>query len=348
MAGVISRDVRVRRADPVADRDAILGVLARNLPLAAGVDRHEWLYLSNPCGQSRVWLAEDTKTGEAVGTSAGHPKKVKVDGQVLTALNLSDFAVDKAYRSLGPALKLLRATLEPMQKGEFAFSYDHPSESMLAIYKRMGAKDVSKRNRWVRLLKVSPSLKKKWGAGLKSRIVGRAGDLALRVKDVVTKKRSGIQVELLRGDPPEIDVKLDARVSLARSADYLRWRFQKATTHKYETLIARKNGEIAGYLAFRSEKNDVVALMDLAARGPDVIATLLSELVSHARARGASAIWATLLAGTPSEAILAANGYLLRDTHPGVCIYAPKGPPEMLSALEDPRSWWTFEGDQDV
>jgi len=142
-----AREVRIRKADLEVDRDRILAVLARNLPLAASVDRYNWLYLANPCGRSSVWLAEDAKTGEAVGTSAGHPKRVRVNGKVETALNLSDFAFDKAYRSLGPALKLLRATLEPMQKGEFAFSYDHPSDAMLAIYTRMGGQDVSKRER---------------------------------------------------------------------------------------------------------------------------------------------------------------------------------------------------------
>ena len=50
------RAVRLREADPSADRELILGVLSRNLPEAASGKRHEWLYLGNPCGAARVCI----------------------------------------------------------------------------------------------------------------------------------------------------------------------------------------------------------------------------------------------------------------------------------------------------
>ena len=114
--------VRIREADPATNRERILALLARNLPEASSPQRHDWLYLSNPWGTARVWLAEDVATGEAVGTSAGQPRRMRLEGETVLALCLSDFAIDAAYRSLGPALKLLQATLEPVRKGEYAFS----------------------------------------------------------------------------------------------------------------------------------------------------------------------------------------------------------------------------------
>ena len=122
----------IRECDPATERSRILAVLERNLPRASGSLRFDWLYLSNPAGNALVWLAEN-EDGEAVGTSAGHPRRLRVGGQVVTVLNLSDFAIDAYYRSLGPALQLLRATLAPMDEGRYAFSSDHPSEAMLAV-----------------------------------------------------------------------------------------------------------------------------------------------------------------------------------------------------------------------
>lgn len=348
------RDVRVREADPERDRNRILAVLSRSLPAAATADRYAWLYLSNPHGRARVWLAEDAETGEPVGTSAGHPKRVWADGAQLDVLDLSDFAFDAAYRTLGPALKLLRATLAPIERADFAFSYDHPSRAMFAIYQRMGGRDVSARRRWVRLLKVSPQVARRLGGGLGSRLLGQAGDLALRAKDTLLPRRGDIAVEPLGGDcGPEFD-RLDAalcratRLRLVRSAAHLRWRYLRNVTARHEILCARRRGELVGYLVLRPREPDVLAIVDVIASDPGAPGALLEAAAALGHRRGASALWATVLRDSPVEALFPAAGFVARDEGPGVVMYAPKAPPALKAALEDPKQWWMLEGDEDV
>lgn len=348
-------EIRVRGADPEADRDRILAVLGRNLPPAAVRDRYEWLYLDNPCGRASVWLAEDMKTGEAVGTSAGHPKRVWVNGALERSLNLSDFAIDRAYRSLGPALALLRATLAPMGRGDFAFSYDHPSEAMLALYRYMGGQAISRSQRWVYPLRVTPFLQRWWGDAWKARLLGGAADAALQAWDALRPKRRGVKVELLSGDVgapfDRLDEELagDAKVRLARSASYLSWRYLKSAPHKHEILCARRGERLAGYLVFRPAAADAIAVIDLVApRAPEVRAALMGALVKLGRARGKSALWANVLTGSPAARVFPALGFRPRESGAGVVIYSPKVAKETSDTLQNPTHWWTLEGDQDV
>ena len=351
-----SNTVRVRAADLQADRETILAVLSRSLPNAADTDRYRWLYLDNPCGPARVWLAEDATTGAAIGTSAGYPKRVYVDGAVETVLNLSDFAFDRGHRSLGPALKLLRATLEAMDDPGLSFSYDRPSEAMLAIYKRMGAGAVSPLRRWVRLIEIKPTLTRRFGDGWAVSLIGRVGDAVLHARDrVFGDAPAGVHVSAQVGDPgPEFDA-LDAELArtyplrLQRSASYLRWRYLRSVTVPHEILCARDRGTLLGYLVFRPRENGVVALVDLLTLGdPRVPSALVRTLFATARARGASAVWATVLRGSPIEAVLERTGFLARGEDPGVVVYAPRATAERRALLDDPRHWWVLSGDQDV
>lgn len=332
----------------------MLAVLSRSLPRAAGRARYDWLYLSNPHGPARVWLAEDTATGEPVGTSAGHPKRVWANGERLDVLDLSDFAFDPAWRTLGPALKLLRATLEPMQRGEFAFSYDHPSAAMYAIYQRMGGRDVSARRRWVRLLKVGKQVEKRFGPGLRSRLLGHAGDLAVRARDVITTRAGELAIRPLGpGDDTALD-RLDEELRrmtplrLARSAAHVRWRYVRNVTAPHEVLCAWRDGTLVGYMVVRPQEPNVLAIVDVIAADPAAPPALVDAAVRLGHRRGVDALWATVLRGSPVEALLPNAGFVARGDGPGVVIYAPKVTGPLADTLQDPKQWWMLEGDEDV
>ena len=345
-------EIQVRTADPATDQPRILSVLQRNLQAAIDADRYRWLYLDNPHGVARVWLAEDAATGEVIGTSAGHPKRASIDGTLVDTLDLSDFAIDKAYRSLGPALKLLRATLEPIRNGTFAFSYDHPSPAMFAIYQRMGGRDVSSRRRWVRLLKVSPKLGARYGklAGA----VGIAGDLGLRVRDTL-RVRSATGVELFTGscgdefDALDRELRERTRCRVQRSAELLRWRFQRNPTSRHEILCIRQRGGLAGYLVFRNSPAGVLAIVDLLVRDVEAhAAPLLTALAAMGTSEGARRYGRRSCATRPSIVPLPRHEFVDRGGHAGVVVYGPTMSETAQSALQDPAHWWMLEGDEDV
>ncbi len=345
------RAVRLREADPSADRELILGVLRRNLPEAASGKRYEWLYLGNPCGTARAWLAEDAETGEVVGTSAAHPRQVRVEGRVVNALCLGDFAIDAAYRSLGPALSLLKATLEPIRGGEYAFSFDFPSESMLALHRRAGGVELAKSRRSVRLLAMAPALRRRWGDHLVSRAVGGIANAALRVRDALARTPGGLRVavqEEIGGEFDELDRKLADRfpVQGVRSAAFVRWRYAEHTEVAHEILCARRAAELAGYAILRLTSPDVVSLVDcFAPDDADVHRALLVKVVRRARELGADAVSATAPAGSPAADLLDRLGFVARELQAGPVVVAAGG---VVPAVQKAQNWWMLEGDRDV
>ncbi|MHC4549814.1 MAG: GNAT family N-acetyltransferase [Planctomycetota bacterium] len=344
--------ITVRRADPSADREAILFVLARNLAEAAGAQRHDWLYLRNPDGEALVWLAEDEE-GRPVGTSAAHPRRMRIDGTTVAALNLSDFAFDPAYRSLGPALHLLRATLEPVRRGEYAFSYDFPSQTMHAIYQRMGGIDLGPKQRWLRPVDLKAIAKRKIG-GVVGSVVGTAGDVAMRARDVLAGTPSGIDIAPLDGEfGAEFDA-LDARlarlrpVNGVRDAAYLDWRYGRHAEWDHHVLCAHRAQELVGFAVLRSVEPGVVNLVDLfAEEGNGVRRGLVAAAVEFARARDAEAIHVEVLAGTAPARMFAKLGFRKRDQGPGPVPFVPPDSPD-AGILTAPESWWITGGDRDV
>jgi hypothetical protein len=120
-------------------------------------------------------------------------------------------------------------------------------------------------------------------------------------------------------------------------------------TAPHEILCARDHGSLLGYLVFRPREGGVMALVDLLTLGdPRVASALVRTLFATARARGASAVWATVMRNSPIEAVLGRTGFLPRGEDPGVVVYAPHATAERRTLLGDPQHWWMLSGDQDV
>lgn len=348
-SGLKPREIRIQRVDPSADGEAIRAVLERNLPEAARAERFAWLYQANPDGPALVWLVQDA-AGTPVGTSAAYPRRMHLSGETVRALNLSDFAVDTAFRSLGPALQLLRATLEPVRSGEYAFSYDFPSESMRALYRRMGGADLGRKERWVRPVDLRPIAKRKMGDGIVGSVVGAAGQAALRARDAFSGVPSGLSVEPLEGKCGEEFDALDARleglrpVTGVRDARYLNWRYARIA---HTILCARRGGTLEGFVVVGTSDPEVVPVLDLFAPTENGVAKgLVAGAVDFARRRGAEALWVEVLADSGSARTVQAFGFLKRDDTEGPVPFAgPESPHRSLLAEAD--NWWITGGDRD-
>lgn len=347
--------LRIRRADLVADRDGIVALLGRHFGRALLTDGYDWLFFGNPAGQELVWLAEDATSGEVVGVAAGYPRRMRVDAVEVMALNLGYFAFDTPYRSLGPALELLRVSLEPVRLGEFAFAYDHPSESMLAIYRRMGGMQVGRMQRWVRLLSCRHAVALRCGEGLLGRLLGSVGDAALRARAALEPAPRGIDVALLEGPCTEEFDALDdrlrgaCRIEGVRSAAYLNWRYLQSITWRHEVLCARRRGELVGYVVLRLDREwPIVTLVEMApAPESDVRRALLVGALAYARERGARALVAHGLADSAVTRIFRELGFIRRQVGSSFCAVAAAESP-LRQAVGHPHNWWIIEGDRDV
>src|SRR5258706_11306454 len=107
------------------NRQRILAALGSFLA-AADEKRFEWLYIENPHGPARTWVAIDESKDSVVGIASAFPRRLLVKGQAVAGHVLGDFGVDPQYRTLGPAVQLQKACLAAFQGGP---AYDFPSRS---------------------------------------------------------------------------------------------------------------------------------------------------------------------------------------------------------------------------
>ena len=347
MAGKLT----IRSGDPQADRSRIAEVLARNLPQAAAPERLEWLYLGGPNGRSLVWLAEDEATHAIAGTSAAHVRTFRIDGRDAKVLNLSDFAIDAGYRTLGPALGLLRATLDAVDSGDYALSYDVPSASMLALYRRLGYVELGRMQRWVRPLSLKPILER--SAGAMGRLLGPFADAALHVRDAAGITPAGVRITPLDGDYgaefDELDAEQADRLPVrgARSAAYLNWRYARHAMWSHGALCARRGGKLLGFLVWRQAEPGIVSIAELVAGEPAVARALVRSLTAVAREKKAISLSVQVLAGSPAVDLFRQTRFFMRDEGPGPVVYTPEGSP-VGDLVADARNWWFLEGDRDI
>ncbi len=135
---------RARPRSPL-DVEADLCRLWRdNLPLATSAeDKFRWLYRDAPDAADTVFVLEAVEADQAhvVGANGMVRRRFWLAGRELRAVVNCDFAVDRAHRSLLPALSLLRMFREDVA-ARFDLAYGFPNGKAEGVLKRAGFKEL--------------------------------------------------------------------------------------------------------------------------------------------------------------------------------------------------------------
>lgn len=328
----------------------MIALIRRHLAPQSDHGRFDWLYLRNPHGPAHAWLAQDSVTGVPVGAAAAFPKKVFAGGKERLSLVLGDFCLDEKYRALGPALRLQRACLESLT-APYDFCYDFPSRNMMAIYNRLGIAETGSIARWTKPLRIEGKLESL------SRSKALARGLGLIANAVLAKRG-------YKGSPQACDVTSQGApfgkefddlgsgtapsscsIRTARTAEYLNWRYRMNPVAECETLVARKNGKLLGYVVFALD-GKAATIVDLCSiQDPSVVARLLAAAVEQCRLRGAPAVNMAAGDGHPCEAIFRRAGFVRREFAPVVAVVRKDGP---LGQADLSKRWYLMQGDRDV
>ena len=312
-------EIRVRRADLEADRNALVELLLRYLTARSTERRFRWLYQENPHGSARAWIATHGNNDEIIGSGTIVPRLVQAAGVSRLTAVMADFWIHPDFRTLGPALKLQKACVEGAAALGFAF-FDLPQGNMPAVYRRMKLLGTKQLSMLAKPLRTEPYLRKWVSQPWLTRPLARIGDLLLQLKD--WRGPGGYEICVHNGGFGEEFSELFRRVAgdygicVARSAEYLEWRYRNHYYLPYEIFTARRGARLAAYAAI-VDSDDSAEVVDLFGESqPEVRLHLLREIARVFRERGRSVLRIALHASSPWIDVLTAIGFRMRQTKP--------------------------------
>jgi hypothetical protein len=372
----------VERVRPADARDDLLRLWATNLQLESSAEaKYAWLYQDAPINPEDVWLLRATLEGavSTVGTAGVGVRRFQVgEGATdVTAGLLADLAVDKAHRSVGPALGLVRAVKESVlgkgdAPGVHAFAYGFPNALAEGVFKRVGYQVLGVIGRYARVLRHAEYAARVRELEL-SRVPPAARELLYKVAEqpflaamagaavdmAQLARRSPAAVESARRlrvehvpmlDGAAVDV-LWARargehaVVAHRTGAVLAWRFPVEKRRTWYAAYSRDSRRgLRAYALVERHDDGVAHLKDLFGHRSDMVG-LLDLLPGLVYRTGATALSMRYLgAGWLKDALLE-RGFAERESTRMIAVGATES---VKHAVMQPERWHLTDFDEDV
>lgn len=344
----------IRDADLIRDRDLILETLNQNRRRKKDLSRYDWLYLQNPFGVAKAWLAMDDKADEVAGVTAVFPRLMDLGGQEVLCWNCGDFSINQKFRTLGAAVKLRSEATRHVNSGTIPFLYAHPNDRMKAVHLRVGHSVLGEMVRLARVLKPDRYLGEHWQGTWMAKSMGWALNTAIAIKTTGFRGRREFASEIYRSFPEKVQfsellsrVKSRYQVLGHRNADYLKWRFWDHPEIDASVLVLYRAGELVAY-AIYTEKDGILAIRDMLYLPDDVVMNeLLNRITDVGRQRGVDAISSILFESNPMIPMMYKHGYSLRPERSSVMVHVGAGV-RNGECLKDKTQWYMTVGDRDV
>jgi hypothetical protein len=336
----------IRRASLAQDKQQMVELLDRNITGGIQRGQFEWRHEANPAGAGWSWIIYEKNNGAPVAMASVFPRNMYLCGKPIVCGQVGDFVVDAPYRSLGPAVMLQRATFEPVNSGVFPFCYDCPPHDQgMSTFVRLGMRPNCEIGRHVLPLRTDEFVEKKLGNGVWTKPLVAASNLALKLR-VANRTTPGLEIAEFDGVFDEEFSHLDKAVPsprairASRSAADLNWRYRKNPVFDLRVLVARRKGELVGFLSYllfarRASIVDVFG-RDLAQVG----ITLLEAAIAECRRRNLTSLEGYCSPESELSRLFKEIGFRLR--HRAVLIVAYAKPGDPLGAQLSSDLNWAF------
>ncbi|MBK7077879.1 MAG: hypothetical protein IPH44_37005 [Myxococcales bacterium] len=361
----------VERCAPAAVRADLERLWDANLTLESHpADKFGWLYAEAPVVPATVFVLR--ADGAAVGTAGVGVRRFQLGADVGEAGLLADLAVDKAHRSVGPALALVRAGKAFVDEA-FALAYGFPNKLAEGVFKRAGYQPLGTIGRYAMPLRhaafatrldeqaltrvpaaARPALVRAAHTPVVAAIAGRAVD-AVQLGRAAPAMLAGLRRLTLAAIPQptaELDelwaaARGDYAVVAERTRRFVGWRFLPRPERRVWTARARAGGGLRAY-AVVDLIDGVAHVRDLFGHKDDVIA-LIDCLPLTLYAAGASSLSMRYLgAGWLTDALVA-RGLSPRASTRMIAVTAGAAcPPAARALVTDATAWHLTDFDEDV
>ncbi len=340
----------IRPAHLQRDLSLIVNLLVENVSARASQVRYEWLYLNNPSGLAKAWVAPDSNSEKIVGTAAIFPRTMYVHGVKTLGWVLGDFCVSSSYRSLGPAIALQRACLNFLQADSSLRYYDFPSQVMLAVYRRLQVGHSSEMSRAIKVLTIDKFIQRRIPVQWIAKPIIWSGNLGLKLTAPKFEPVQDVEVQILEGPWGEEFSQLSKSLStqygvyVDRSSDYLNWRFYHSPLSQYQLVVVRKKGILQGFSVIDQSTDDVTVLDCFGVISGEILEQLLKSICFYAKRQGKASLQASVFAEHWMTSIFEKIGFRMREQFPLILSHSEESSGSKESQEHD---WFLMAGDRD-
>lgn len=339
------------KADLDKDADAILSLWARNY----GADlksRFSWLYQNTVTTPQLTILLKSND--EIVGATAFIPRIIKIEGDNILAGQAIDLVVDKNHRTGGPAIKLQRALLAELHEMGVNVLYGVPLPAAQLVTRRVGFKELSTFNRWVKPLSASDILAESKYPAL--RHFGIFIDIIMRMrsKEIFNTLPPCIYDQTITSFDSSFDglwenAEKPYKIIGERNSAYLNWRFTNCPLKEYKIFVIKnkKNETLLGYVVFHVLHNRA-HVADVLALDIEMQIVLLYAYIHEMRKMGMGSITFTQIGTSQAlAAMLSSMGFYNRQESNKMLLYLNPAIEDKQKYLET-ENWYFTETDIDV
>lgn len=290
-ASKVQNTYSVRQIDPIEFRDAALAIMGSdNKSLDETV--FDWFYRDNPYQDLQLYaLFCRTEAGEKmVGWKTIMPRQWLFEGKLYSFGNMCGLKVDQKHRSLGPALTLLRYSLEHAKQST-DFCYGFPNKSAQPLFKRIGSKPIGEFARYAKPLKTKDFIAADHRLS-KFAFAAKAIDTFLQLETLILRALSGrlLVTETATPDDSFDELWKNANkenwVIGERSSRFLRWRacaYPLGVCH-IVTFKHSNTSPLFGYVSFVINPDGIIHINDfLCLEGTAGIKKLLLNFLVYIR-----------------------------------------------------------------
>lgn len=114
--------------------------------------KYAWFYLKNPTGKGTAFLLQEKATNELAGTECIGLRNWSIDGKQTRSGIFADLIVLPAHRSLGPAMQMIRRSIEYGEK-HLQMLYGFPNKRAAPLFKRTNLKVLGQIVRYARVVR---------------------------------------------------------------------------------------------------------------------------------------------------------------------------------------------------
>jgi hypothetical protein len=221
---------------------------------------------------------------------------------------------------------------------------------MAAVYKRLGVPVAGKMLRLAKVLRVDRKIREIVNIPVVTRSVSMLGNSVLGAMPVTRASDSSVEISAYHGHFGEefsiLAERLRGRLGICiqRSAEYLNWRYEDNPLERYETIAARRHGELEGYAIWMEAGEDAWVIDLFGENDPAIVKGLMSEIVATLRRRAVMTLSVWLNDNHPWLSWYTEMGFRVRDSAPIVCVPSPS-----FANVVDLRAgkWFLMQGDRD-